>query len=971
MATTTDTTPVVRDDTYGVEEDLLSLAKTFFFDENEDIAISTLKPSIFGFFAQAASTIVKTGVFHRNVFYDEFFLNTASMDSSIYNFAKLYNYEVANAFSSKVYLSMAIRESEILKYSNLNPDDDGATRLFKINKATKFVFGEFEFLLPCSVFVTISRMDESVPISDFANNRWVFQARYDLNDYNLQEYKTTNPYIKMYSNVIGGEKWYIFKLEAWQMTLNEYVFDVLTSDVDQLVSYTTEFEDQLAGFKVEVQDPTRSTPDSQYMEISKEFNNAVAFTEDGEPISAAEEETLTGDYYDWTRLSYFAYPAEESVQVYFPTLSAERPGFGSSVRIRVFTTKGVLGNFQYDGNIGIQFVREEGDPNSTSEKDKSAMEVVVSNLSDAAGGKDRLGVLELKRELIKKILVRNNLITEKDLEYFFENLVETSSINQGKLMFVKQRDDILRRLFTVFLLLRDGDGRVVPTNTVDLKADYEWISSRDFVIRPGEIVVYDPDRAGYRFLQEGEFPEAYLGDSRSFVYSIPHLMYVKLDPFPRIVYYRTTVANGITVEFDQYSDFRFPFEVIVNTVNARRNGLYDNFYTFYLDMATNIDEDENYHPNNADILKSSNMRVVLALRDRSSNEIICYVALGKKKGSDTEWFVKIETEDVIVNDTAGEGRLQLVNPSLTGNLLDSAGNPLALINVPEEFDIETLVLYDPYEVETVDNERVMINKAQDSRKNREDYLELMEGLSDSKWSWNGTEWYWDGSPWNGVDSGSFFGMVAVFVHASSDYFTLHQPLANLILSDILLNSDGTLVLRSVPIIGTKYFSDYDASVDVHETLQQYEDILRSNMALLENNTQVSMKFFNTYGVARHHSTTSSNIFMEIKIRLVGTDTSIDSDIIAAIAAHVESSNDIGVLSMSNVVTMLETTFPEVRFINVVGMNQLGQQSIERTSPDDLSEMTKEELVAYVPEFLNLNTEVVDNRLAYSVKIEHI
>ena len=38
MATTTDTTPVVRDDTYGVEEDLLSLAKTFFFDENEDIA---------------------------------------------------------------------------------------------------------------------------------------------------------------------------------------------------------------------------------------------------------------------------------------------------------------------------------------------------------------------------------------------------------------------------------------------------------------------------------------------------------------------------------------------------------------------------------------------------------------------------------------------------------------------------------------------------------------------------------------------------------------------------------------------------------------------------------------------------------------------------------------------------------------------------------------------------------------------
>ena len=91
---------------------------------------------------------------------------------------------------------------------------------------------------------------------------------------------------------------------------------------------------------------------------------------------------------------------------------------------------------------------------------------------------------KLKNKIISEISTRDVIVTENDLNNYFlilTALLET--INDGSIKFIKKRDDILRRVFGSYILMRDGlDGegntvpsgyvsKVIPTNTID--ADFE------------------------------------------------------------------------------------------------------------------------------------------------------------------------------------------------------------------------------------------------------------------------------------------------------------------------------------------------------------------------------------------------------------------------------------------------------------------------------------------------------------------
>jgi hypothetical protein len=556
--------------------------------------------------------------------------------------------------------------------------------------------------------------------------------------------------------------------------------------------------------------------------------------------------------------------------------------------------------------------------------------------------------------MIKKLLLRENIITEMDLNIFFENVASTNRIHNSVIQFIKKQDDIIRRIYAGFILLRDSKGRVVPTNTVDLMIDYSELEQMDFSIKPGEVAIFDDTARVYRFLQPAEYPEAYISDKMKMIYSLPYLLRVQFDPFPRLTYYRISTDKGVALQLD--STPLYDWEVISNSVRFERKPLYDNYYLMSTNIVTNIDN-LGPSPLDANVKRSSflKVRAIFKSIDPLKTDIYGCVDLQLRPGSTTEWVAVLPTKDRIVTDTLNpnKGMLELVDEADEGvfRLADGTRSPMQSIFIPEAFTVEIAILYDALGCEGPGTAHSISESSYEK---------------DSKAAWSGML--------DLRNNDQYYGVAAVFKGTVGDNISFHHSLSDVMSSDMLINSNSTILLKDIPVIGTRYYADRSSSQEVDTMLQTFEALLFDNMLRLQNNTQTSMKLFNTYGVSRHFNTTSVHIFPDMKIRLRTEFTTVlDAQIRTAIADYVERCNDTGLLTFSNLITYLETKFAEISFINVVGINRLGQQSIERIVSNDPALLEDPQLIrTFIPEHISVNLELKDTQqLVYSINIEYI
>jgi hypothetical protein len=109
----------------------------------------------------------------------------------------------------------------------------------------------------------------------------------------------------------------------------------------------------------------------------------------------------------------------------------------------------------------------------------------------------------------------------------------------------------------------------------------------------------------------------------------------------------------------------------------------------------------------------------------------------------------------------------------------------------------------------------------------------------------------------------------------------------------------------------------------------------------------------------------------MKISAKNPTTDLDNKIKNTIIKQVESSNENDFLSFSNIINTLLNTYNNIKFINIVGINQIGEQVIYKTSSTDPTEMTKAQVKEFIPEFLNVNRKLENNSLKYCIDIEYI
>jgi hypothetical protein len=99
--------------TYDIYEKLLEIAqKHISLDAKSDF----LRTGLFGYATEAMANTIRDNALEKTFLYNEGFLNTAVIPSSIYNYAKMFNVKVPTAKPSRATVKITIPYSDYLQY---------------------------------------------------------------------------------------------------------------------------------------------------------------------------------------------------------------------------------------------------------------------------------------------------------------------------------------------------------------------------------------------------------------------------------------------------------------------------------------------------------------------------------------------------------------------------------------------------------------------------------------------------------------------------------------------------------------------------------------------------------------------------------------------------------------------------------------------------------------------------------------
>jgi len=442
-------------------------------EDINDVNLNMLKSGIFGYINEINAHEIKNAIYHRNILYDEHFLNSASFPSSIYNFAKLYNVPIRMAEPARMDVVLTIRKTDLINMPSrkvissdmINKDKALRTYEITLDRDQEFNVEDFKFLLPYDIKIRVVENLVTKNGNDYISES--ITAIYDMNDKLFPFSEVLNRNIKVSSDRINGIEYYHFRISLFQLEREEHSFDISSDDMMDTMFFDVDFEGELAGFNVYYEYMGEVTPLKMY------FNNYN---------SPKEKE----------KFCYYNFANENNITISFSNLNNSfRPKSNSRITVEVLTTEGEDGNFNYNREVNLKLENDNAFKNTP---------ITLLPASSSSNGKNKPKAVEEKQRIINKLLTRNAIILDTDIDNYFKEVNEDYNVNDSKVSFVKKRNDILDRTYGAFLLLKDGEGKVLPTNTAPrVKFDKRYFSGitqygnpiDGYSIHENSIYIYD------------------------------------------------------------------------------------------------------------------------------------------------------------------------------------------------------------------------------------------------------------------------------------------------------------------------------------------------------------------------------------------------------------------------------------------------------------------------------------------------
>lgn len=434
-----------------IKDHWLNVIAPNYFDFNN---VNNYQAGIFGYINEVMGEAVEDSFNAVNTARREFYPVTAEYISSLYKMATLQKIGIPMAIPSTCRAALVLSQNEVIENSSF---EDGIYTCV-IDSCLKIMADNLSFMLDYPIVILSKKTN---------NGGWTHTVHYDTTNSNSLNTQSDVGYISNKILKSDGVTYLILFINTLRQLSMTRVPNIIVKDsILDTVSLEVDWTGNLANFEV-FYTANSQTPPVQLKKVL--INGSV-------PNSP---------------FCYYEYITNNKMRLTFPAGTSFVPEFNSEIEVHLYTSEGANGNFEsFDGELICSSDSEDYPYNST---------MTITGLINgaASGGRDQLLNEEFRSEIIKAYSTNNTITTSNDLQIYFDNLA--SSITDLKVLFKKKRDDAFIRLFGAYILMKDRNSNIIPSNT--LKAsfkksdiiDLESIDTR-IMIKPGTSFIYQfPD----------------------------------------------------------------------------------------------------------------------------------------------------------------------------------------------------------------------------------------------------------------------------------------------------------------------------------------------------------------------------------------------------------------------------------------------------------------------------------------------
>lgn len=861
-------------DIYNISEYVHNLKKQHFPVPEDTLLISTL-----GYLNSIMSKQIQNDIIISSERSNEIFPIKAKFEDSILTYAAMSDVKDINAIPAKMPCTIGILENDLLRNMVGNK--------FVLDKDTKIMVENFEFHLD---------YDLEIVRNTTANGSNTYTAKYIILEKNELS-DIDQPYLLPPNRIMENSDMFIFVVaHIRQVEFQYHYMNINSTSTIENKNFEFSYEGQLAHFDILV-----NTSEGKQFIINPLFDGTIIEDED--------------KYH-----CYYTYEMNNVIRVKF-ILSSYNPQLNDYITVRIKTTRGKEGVFKYTKDVFFT-------PESKKYSYNSLL-MVMHPIGESEEGYDKKTIDELKKIIPREYLARGSISTDTDLENYFNNL----NTEYNRLWFDKKSYNQFENIRYAYLLLKDNNLNVIPTNTVNLKMnlnDFDVISDDNndgtgdkYIIKPGTVFKYNSNTE-YCTKDITEYTEEELNEieKTEFLYTSPFMISINKRPLS-VSYYLNTFSRKYYTNFDWINEASF-VQFSVNTCTMKRQLLRDkDKYKFNFTMIQNTREDRGI------IEKDDQGNFILDENDHIKHNLKVFCVFHGEDNSPIRY-----TEAKLVNYDEENKNFDMEVQLTTDDTININSN-IKITNLKEVVTGNDLYAY----LQNKCNMTIYVLAKVEAEYGRGDYVDkIIPGLD----GYTLCNTY---SLKNGLD----------FYINFSD---IVSSIVKLNIEDDELDPENKILyytLKSVPMLRYSYYLSESRVEYFINQLYTKKIYIDHALTLIEGLSGIDFKLFNTYGPSRvfrvgydKSNLNRTNLTLNFRMKFfMGADENLKDYVVSYIKLYVENLNNISDLHVSNLITSVKNKYPDVEYIEFLGINNYGpvMQYIIKQEPEN---------EFYVPEFLNIN-----------------
>lgn len=623
----------------------------------------------------------------------------------------------------------------------------------------------------------------------------------------------------------------------------------------------------------------------------------VNVTEDG--VTTTLRPILEGlNLNNYTNYCKYSYIDNNTIRVIFDP-NSYTPGLNADVSIVSITTKGAEGNFEYNSDLIVTLDSDTGNYKNISS--------ILKIQSTSKGGKDRKNATELQSILPKEALSKGTISIYKGLENAF-NSFNTSDF---RIKIEPRADNNAMRTYFTYITMKDTRGNVVPTNTITAnikETEFGSVTNNIYVIPQSSYVLLNTGDSVANIKINPTTEEI---TAASFIYTIPFMTVINYER-SYIGYYSTLIDQQKMIYFrdiNRMSELQF----IATTGNWKREYLTDkNTYKFTFNLSQNVSYEyglieEITNSDTGVITYNSKLRII-AIMYNDDGEAYRYSEATLLSYDNTLFNYSFKLEFITDDSIDSTNNIKITNVKEIGTETEAYGF------LPSNTNIDLYVL-----IET--------NDVQLGRYELDSYVPNLENYSVSNvYQIN-----------DGID---FF---VNYSESINSVLTFSQDTSG-------VNPVEVFTLKSLPVVKRDYVMRGEEYIQYFmRSIAEKKEFIDDTRYVLDNNFNIDMKFFNTYGPSKRFVVDSNNGIYLDKVNIIpkfriqtleNTDGSVISKIKKEIKDLVEDITPYTLPSIHfvRIAGIVYNKYKDsVDYIQCIGINDYSSdiQYLERTSTNNI------------------------------------